>query len=97
MSGGPSPEDKAMPRGRSLPLSSHTVQTYGARERRTANGTSAMFLVLGGVSWALAATCGAIHRQIGGPCQGQGARLDTVRIALWGLSHRTQGVLQNGQ
>src|SRR5215510_5702301 len=56
-----------------------------------------MFLLRGGVSWALAATFGAIHRQVGGPCQGQGARLDTLRIALRGLAHRTQGVLQNGQ
>ena len=56
-----------------------------------------MGLLLEGVSWALPATFGAIHRQVRGPCQGQGAYLDPLRIALRGVSHRTQGVLQHGQ
>jgi hypothetical protein len=56
-----------------------------------------MFLWLGRVAWALAATFGTIDHQVGGTCPGQGARLDTLRLALWGLSHLTHGVLQNGQ
>jgi hypothetical protein len=55
-----------------------------------------MGLLLGSVSWALAATCGAIPRQVGGPGQGPGARLDTLCFALRGLSHLTPGVLQHG-
>jgi hypothetical protein len=50
-----------------------------------------------GVLWALTATFGAIHRQGGGPCQSQGAGLDLLRLALRGVSHLTQGVLQHGQ
>jgi hypothetical protein len=56
-----------------------------------------MGLLREGVSWTLTATFGTIHRQVGGTCQGQGAGLDPLRLALRGVSHRTQGVLQHGQ
>jgi hypothetical protein len=56
-----------------------------------------MGLLRGPVSWAVAAPFGAIHRQGGGPGPGQGARLDTGRLALRGLAQITQGALQTGQ
>src|SRR5215467_12968833 len=37
----PLPDDKDIPRGRILTLSSHNVQKYCARARMTSNGTSA--------------------------------------------------------